>query len=80
MMCHRTILVARAFYLSGHNIIHLLPNGKTTTQADVEERLLNKFFPDRNQFNLFSETLSTQEYIEEAYKKQNADIGYTIEG
>ena len=46
----------------------------------MEERLLNKFFPDRNQFNLFSETLSTQEYIEEAYKKQNADIGYTIEG
>lgn len=80
MMCHRSILVARAFYLSGYNIIHLLPNGKTTTQADVEERLLNKFFPDRNQINLFSENLSTEEYIEEAYKKQNAIIGYTIEG
>lgn len=78
VMCHRTIMVARAFYLSGYPIVHLLPNGKTMTQADVEERLLNQFFPDRNQINLFSENRSEQEYIEEAYKKQNACIGYKI--
>lgn len=74
VMCHRTIMVARAFYLSGYPIVHLLPNGKTMTQADVEERLLNQFFPDRNQINLFSENRSEQEYIEEAYKKQNQDF------
>lgn len=79
MMCHRTILVARAFYLSDYNIIHLLPNGETTTQADVEERLLDKFFPDRNQIDLFSQSFSKEEYIDKAYKKQNIAIGYTIE-
>lgn len=79
MMCHRTILVARAFHSAGYNVVHLQPSGKTVTQADVEERLLNKFFPNREQINMFAKNLSTQEYIEEAYKKQNAVIGYTIE-
>lgn len=80
MMCHRSILVARTFHILGYNVVHLLPNGKTLTQVDVEERLLNKFFPDRGQINMFAKSLSTQEYIDEAYKKQNAIIGYTIEG
>lgn len=79
-MCHRSILVARAFYIFGYNVVHLLPNGKTLTQVDVEKRLLNKFFPDRGQINMFAKSLSTQEYIDEAYKKQNAIIGYSIEG
>lgn len=78
IMCHRTILVARAFYLAGYNVIHLLPNGKTETQADIEKKLLEKFFPDYNQLKMFSKNLSEQEYIEEAYKQQNATIGYTI--
>ncbi|MEG1567759.1 MAG: DUF488 domain-containing protein [Anaerovoracaceae bacterium] len=80
IMCHRSILVARAFHILGYNVVHLLPNGKTLTQVDVEERLLNKFFSDRGQINMFAKSLSIQEYIDEAYKKQNAIIGYTIEG
>ena len=79
LMCHRTILVSRVFYNFGYNIIHLLPNDKTITQKDVEERLLNKFFPDRGQISMFEKCLSQQEYIDEAYKKQNALIGYSIE-
>lgn len=80
MMCHRTILVARAFHILGYKVVHLLPNGMSITQNEIEERLLNKFFPNRGQINMFSPSLSTQEYIDEAYKKQNANIGYSIEG
>lgn len=76
--CHRAILVARAFHLSGYDVVHLLPDGKKTTQTDLEERLLDKFFPDRLQLDLFFENLTTEEYIEEAYKKQNAIIGYSM--
>lgn len=78
IMCHRAILVSRAFSLLKYNIIHLLPNNKIMTQIDIEKRLLDKFFPDRNQINMFLENFSTQEYINEAYKKQNANIGYII--
>ncbi len=77
--CHRTILVARAFHNAGYKVIHLLPEGKTTTQNEIEERLLNMFFPDRGQINMFAPILTTEEYIDEAYKKQNANIGYSIE-
>ena len=78
--CHRTILVARAFHNAGYKVIHLLPEGQKITQEEIEERLLNMFFPDRGQINMFAPMLSTEEYIDEAYKKQNASIGYSIEG
>ncbi len=77
--CHRTILVARAFYNAGYKVIHLLPNKCKVTQEDIEARLLKKYFPDRNQITLFSESLSEEEYINQAYKKRNAEIGYSIE-
>lgn len=77
--CHRTILVSRAFHIAGYKIIHLMDNGTYVTQEDIEERLLNMFFPDREQINMFAPTLSKQEYLDESYKKQNKNIGYTIE-
>ncbi len=77
--CHRTILVARAFYRAGYKIVHLLPNEVKITQEDIEFRLLQKYFPDRNQITLFSKSISEEEYIDQAYKKHNAEIGYSIE-
>lgn len=77
--CHRTILVARAFHDAGYKIIHLLPNHKIMTQEDIEARLLDKYFPDRYQETFFGENLSEEEYVRQAYTKQNAAIGYTIE-
>ena len=77
--CHRTILVSRAFFVAGYKVIHLMPNNVTITQEDIERRLVDKFFPNRDQITLFDENLSSQEYINEAYKKQNAAIGYSIE-
>jgi uncharacterized protein (DUF488 family) len=38
--CHRCLLVGRALYETGHPVVHLLHDGSTTTQADVEEELL----------------------------------------
>ena len=79
LTCHRTILVSRAFFIAGYKIVHLLPNNITITQEDIESRLVDKYFPNRAQIKLFDENLSTQEYICEAYRKQNAVIGYSIE-
>ena len=80
VMCHRTILVARTFHNLGYKVVHLLPMNRTMTQMDIEEQLLDKFFPDRNQINIFEESRSIQEYVDEAYKRQNALIGYTLRG
>jgi uncharacterized protein (DUF488 family) len=75
--CHRTILVSYAFYKVGYSIEHIMPDNTIQTQQDINERLLDMYYPDRNQFSLFeSENLSEEQYLVEAYKKQNEKIGY----
>jgi uncharacterized protein (DUF488 family) len=76
--CHRAILVSRAFSLNGYNIEHLLPNNETITQSIIERRLLDWYFPQRNQLSLVDEVKSDDELIIEAYKKRNQDIGYSM--
>ena len=77
--CHRTILVARAFYELGIMVRHILADGTFLEQADIEKKLLDIYFPDRQQYSMFDEKkLSNEDYLNLAYKKRNADIGYNI--
>ena len=77
--CHRAILVARAFYNLGYPIMHLLPDSGIETQADLEKELLNQYFPNRNQLSLFqSFDDNSDNLINEAYRLQNAKIGYKM--
>ena len=81
IQCHRTILVARAFSDLGYNIVHLMPGNQTKTQKQIEQELLNKYFPNRGQMTLFtSSVMSDEECLVEAYKIQNKKIGYKLEG
>lgn len=78
--CHRTILVTREFYKAGYLIEHIMPDNTIQTQDVINKRLLDMYYPNRNQISLFSsENLSKEQYINEAYKKQNKRIGYHIE-
>ena len=77
--CHRAILVSRKFADLGYEIIHLMPDGETKNQKQIENELLNTFFPDRNQLDLFSPPASDEENIIKAYKLQNKKIGYKME-
>lgn len=79
--CHRAIMVARGFELNGIDVSHILPDGKIITQAELNNRLLDKYYPDRNQMSLFLEisSLSEEEVLVLAYRRRNADIGYNIQ-
>ena len=77
--CHRAILVSRAFHDAGYNVIHLLPNNKKTTQEEIESRLLDKYFPNRDQLTLFGDSLDEGNYLLQAHRNRNAEIGYSIE-
>lgn len=79
--CHRAIMVARGFELKGIDVSHILPDGKIITQAELNNRLLDKYYPDRNQMSLFLEisSLSEEEVLVLAYRRRNADIGYNIQ-
>ena len=78
--CHRAILVTNAFYKAGYSIEHIMPDNTVQTQQNIDERLLDMYYPDRNQLSLFvTENLSAEQYLTEAYKKQNEKIGYHLE-
>ena len=77
--CHRTIMISRIFHQNENAVTHILADGKTESQDDIEERLLNKYYPDRNQLTLFGEQ-SQEELIRSAYQKRNAEIGYRLGG
>ncbi len=75
--CHRAIMVARGFALAGVSVEHILHDFTLLSQAQLDEMLLEKYFPDRNQLSFFVEENKTEEeYLKEAYAKRNAEIGY----
>lgn len=82
LTCHRAILVSREFYKSGLDVIHILPDDKECTQQDIEQRLLEMYFPDNENQNsqpdLFEDKRSKDELIDEAYSRQNEKIGFRI--
>ena len=77
--CHRAVMVARALDLRGFSVAHILPGGVTQTQEELDGRLLEKYFPDREQMSLFGGGKSQEELVARAYARQNAAIGYRIE-
>lgn len=79
VFCHRTILVARAFFEKGYSVVHLLANGNTITQEEVNARLIEKYYPNRNQMTLFEAPQDDDALLRAAYRKQNAEIGYRLE-
>lgn len=79
--CHRSILVARRLSEIGIEVQHILADGTTIKQEKLEEELLVKYFPNRNQLSLntlsIPEGYSEEVYkLKEAYKKANVEIGY----
>ena len=79
--CHRAIMVARAFDLSGIEAKHILADGRVQSQSMLNERLLNKYYPDRNQMTFFDYINSENDidYLSMAYQLRNKEIGYHLE-
>jgi uncharacterized protein (DUF488 family) len=77
--CHRSIMVSRAFHKDGNAVSHILANGDIESQDGIELRLLDKYFPNRNQLTLFEEQPGEQ-LTAMAYQKRNAEIGYRLGG
>lgn len=75
--CHRAILVANAFYQKGCSVSHILEDCTIQRHEELNEELLEMYFPDRNQVSLF-DTRTEEEYLSDAYSLRNKQIGYNI--
>lgn len=79
MDCHRCIMVGRKFYQRGYDVRNIMSNGKYESQKEFEIRLVERYFPNRNQVSLLDPVYSNEEVINEAYMKRNEEIGCKIE-
>lgn len=79
--CHRNIMVARYFFNHGYSIGNIMIDGTVQEQEEIEERLLDMYFPQRNELNLFEMLEGKKEksqYLSEAYHLRNMEIGYHL--
>ena len=77
--CHRAIMVARGFELAGIDIKHILHDFTLLNQNELNQKLLDKYFPNRSQLSFFPEdNKSDEELLIEAYRKRNSEIGYKL--
>ena len=77
--CHRAILVSRAFYERGYPVVHIMPDGASETQEDLNRSLIDQYFPNRNQLSLLEEPQDDATLLQLAYRRRNAEIGYRME-
>ena len=77
--CHRNILVARELSNKGIKISNIKENGKIETQEQIETRLVNMYFPNHNQINMFSKENEIDNLINRAYNLRNKEIAYNKE-
>lgn len=70
--CHRCLLIARALAARGVPVRHVLADGVTTTQAEIEDELLRR--THRTDDDLF---LTRAERVAVAYKEQAMKVGFS---
>ena len=72
-------MIAKEFKKRGYQVNNIWDNGEIETQDDVEKRLINCYFPDRNQLSLFGEQLTEEEMIQQAYCLRTKEIGFKFD-
>lgn len=82
--CHRAIMVARGFELDDIPVQHILNDGSLLSQGELNQMLLDRYFPNRNQMTIFQcigevQAMDDSDNLKEAYRKRNSEIGYHIE-
>ncbi|MBC2579542.1 DUF488 family protein [Clostridium sp. DJ247] len=79
--CHRSIMIAPELIKNNYSVIHIMPDGSTQTQQQLEDRLLRMYNLNLTQQDIFSFKKQLEDknnLIERALKLRNADIGYKI--
>ncbi|MEG2288792.1 MAG: DUF488 domain-containing protein [Clostridium sp.] len=80
--CHRSILVGRALRDNGFQVKHILDDYSLSSQEDMEQNTLEKYFKHRKQMSIDSilgNEPTEEELIEQGYRLANKEIGYRLE-
>lgn len=80
--CHRAIMVSRGLALLGYTVEHILADGSLLTQSELDNMLLDKFFPHRDEgsiFDLIEGETDPDKMLEDAYLMRNEAIAWRKE-
>ena len=80
--CHRFALVGRDLRRRGFTVNHIEDNLSISSQEELEERLMDRYFPKIEQLSiefLLEGEKSRNEKLNESYRKMNREIGYRVE-
>lgn len=80
--CHRFALVGRELYKRGFNVKHIEDDLTISSQLDLEERMLDRYYPNVEQITmdfLLNGEKSKDEKIKDSYRKINREIGFRVE-
>ena len=78
--CHRSILIGRELSKRGYEVRHLIPHEGYILQRQIDEQLLDYYYPNRMQESIFPENnMSDEEYLRQAYRKRNLEIAFRME-
>jgi len=70
--CHRSTLVARTLKEKGYKVWHILWDGTLQSQEELEEEIIEYYFPYRGQLDLFGE--GPMHYMDRAYELRSNEI------
>ena len=79
LTCHRSIMVAREFHRNGFTVKHILADGSISSQDEIEKRLVDMYYPNRNQISFLEPSLPWCKMVENSYQFHNQKIGYKLE-
>lgn len=68
--CHRSFLLSPLMLSRNISVHHILPEGQLICHKELEEILLNRYFPDEKQISLFDTNKNRQELLKKAYQKR----------
>ena len=80
--CHRFALVGRDLYKRGLNVKHIEDDLTISSQIQLEERILEKYYPKEEQLTMdfiLSGEKSREEKLKDSYKRVNREIGFRVE-
>jgi hypothetical protein len=73
-VCHRAVLVSRAFSERGFDVSHILRGAAELTQIEFERRLIDFYFPESEQVSFSAQELNARQKLCAAYERRAAEI------
>jgi uncharacterized protein (DUF488 family) len=77
-VCHRAVLVSRAFSERGFNVSHILRGAGELPQIEFERRLVDFYFPQPEQVLFSAQELTAKEKLCAAYARRGGEIAVAL--